>query len=45
MKFKKYNNEWPKLLIIYRDGIGDAEEKYGELEIEWLKEIASEFGN
>lgn len=33
------------MLIIYRDGIGDAEEKYGELEIEWLKEIASEFGN
>jgi len=44
-KFKRYNNAWPKLLIIYRDGIGDAEEKYGELEIEWLNSLSNEYGN
>lgn len=26
-KYKHYNNSHPKLLFIYRDGIGEAEEK------------------
>jgi len=30
--------------VIYRDGIGDAEEKYAEFEMDWIKELAKDHG-